>query len=62
MPNGIIAIGVGAFVTSCIAYVRGMDFSDVMEMLGDVITGLLSVIGAILTGIWNWFLGLIGLD
>jgi len=62
LPNGIIAIGIGAFVTSCIAYVRGMDASDVLEMLGDVFMGLLSVIGAILLGIWNWFLGLIGLD
>lgn len=62
LPNGIIAIGIGAFVTSCIAYVRDMDASDVLEMLGDVFMGLLSVIGAILLGIWNWFLGLIGLD
>ncbi len=31
-------------------------------MLGDVVSGLLSLIGAILLGIWNWFLGLIGLD
>ena len=62
LPNGIIAIGIGAFVTACIAYVRDMDASDVMEMLGDVIAGLFSLIGAILLGIWNWFLGLIGLD
>ena len=62
LPNGIIVIGIGAFVTSCIAYVRGMDASDVLEMLGDVASGLFSLIGAILLGIWNWFLGLIGLD
>lgn len=62
LPNGIIVIGAGAFVTSCIAYVRGMDASDVLEMLGDVASGLFSLIGAILLGIWNWFLGLIGLD
>ena len=62
LPNGIIAIGVGAFVTSCIVYVRGMDASDVLEMLSDVFMGLLSLIGAILGAIWNWFLGLIGLD
>ena len=62
LPNGIIVIGAGAFVTSCIAYIRGMDASDVLEMLGSIVMGLLSVIGAILLGIWNWFLGLIGLD
>jgi hypothetical protein len=62
LPNGIIVIGVGAFVTAVVAYVRDMDASDVLEMLGDVIFSLFSVIGAILKGIWNWFLGLIGLD
>ena len=58
----MIALGAGALVTALIAYVRDMDASDVLEMLGDVFMGLLSVIGAILLGIWNWFLGLIGLD
>jgi len=62
LPNGIIVIGGGAFVTALIAYVRDMDASDVLEMLGSIVMGLLSVIGAILLGIWNWFLGLIGLD
>jgi hypothetical protein len=59
---GVIAVGAGALVTALIAYFRNMDASDVIEMLGDVFMGLLSIIGAILMGIWNWFLGLLGLD
>jgi multisubunit Na+/H+ antiporter MnhB subunit len=60
--HGVIAVGATALVTAIVAYVRGMDASDVLEMLSSIIMGLLSVIGAILLGIWNWFLGLIGLD
>jgi hypothetical protein len=62
LPSGLLAIGACTFVTAMIAYVREMDVADVLEMLGDVFSALLSVIGAILKGIRDWFLGLIGLD
>jgi hypothetical protein len=60
--HGIIVVGAGAFVTAIIAQIRNMDASDVLEMLGELVMGLFALIGAILKGIWNWFLGLIGLD
>jgi hypothetical protein len=60
--HGVIVVGAGALVTALVAYIRNMDASDVLEMLGALAIGLLALIGAILKGIWSWFLGLIGLD
>jgi hypothetical protein len=62
MQNGVIAGGIIVCVTSVIAYVRGMDLTDVFEMLGDVFMGLLSLIGAILNGIWSAICGIFGWD
>jgi hypothetical protein len=62
MQNGVIAGSVIVCVTSVIAYFRGMDLSDVFEMLGDVFMGLFSVIGAILKGIWSMICGIFGWD
>lgn len=60
--HGVIVVGAGALLTALVAYIRNMDASDVLEMLGALVMGLFAVIGAILKGIWSWFLGLIGLD
>ena len=60
--HGIIVVGAGAFVTAIIAQIRNMDASDVLEMLVELVMGVFSLIGAILKGIWSWFLGLFGLD
>jgi hypothetical protein len=60
--HGIIVVGAGALITAIIAQIRNMDASDVLEMLVSLVMGLLSLIGAILRGIWSWFLGLFGLD
>ena len=62
MQNGVIAGGVVVCITSVIAYVRGMDLTDVFEMLGDVFMGLFAVIGAILKGIWSMICGIFGWD
>ena len=62
MLNGVIAGGVVVCITSVIAYVRGMDLSDVFEMLGDVFMGVFALIGAILKGIWSAICGIFGWD
>ena len=62
MQNGVIAGGIVVCITSVIAYVRGMDLTDVFEMLGDVFMGLFSLIGAILKGIWSAICGIFGWD
>ncbi len=62
MQNGIIAGGLIVCVTSVIAYVRDMDPTDVLEMLGALFMGAFAVIGAILKGIWGAICGIFGLD
>jgi len=62
MQNGVIAGGIVVCVTSVIAYVRGMNLTDVFEMLGDVFMGLFSLIGTILSGIWSAICGIFGWD
>ena len=39
-----------------------LDALDVLELLGDLFMGLLSLIGAILKGIWDTILGIFGWD
>ena len=39
-----------------------MDFIDVLEMLGALCMGLVSLVGAILKGIWDTILGFFGWD
>jgi hypothetical protein len=60
--NGVIAGGVIVCVTSVIACVRGMDLTDVLEMLGDIFVGVFAVVGAILKGIWSFVAGIFGWD
>ena len=62
MQNGVIAGGIIVCITSVIAYVRGMDLTDVFEMLGDAFMGLFSLMGAILQGIWSMICGIFGWD
>lgn len=62
MQNGIIAGGIIVCITSAIAYVRDMDLTDVLEMLGEVFMGVFAVIGAILKGIWSTICGIFGWD
>lgn len=62
MLNGVIAGGIVVCITAVIAYVRGMDLTDVFEMLGDVFMGLFSLFGAILNGIWSAVCGILGWD
>jgi hypothetical protein len=58
----VLVIGAGALVSAAIAYVREMDFIDVLEMLGALCMGLVSLVGAILKGIWDTILGFFGWD
>jgi hypothetical protein len=60
--HGVIVVGAGALVTALIAYIRNMDATDVLELLGDLLMGLLAIIGAILQGIWDTILGILGWD
>ena len=62
MLNGVIAGGIVVCVTSVIAYVRGMDLTDVFEMLGELFMGVFALIGAILKGIWSMICGIFGWD
>ena len=62
MLNGVIAGGIVVCITSVIAYVRGMDLSDVFEMLGELFMGVFALIGAILKGIWSVICGIFGWD
>ena len=58
--NGIIAGGIIVCVTSVVAYFRDMDFMDVIEMLGALVTGFFSLVGAILKGIWDAICSIFG--
>jgi hypothetical protein len=60
LSHGLIVVGVGAFLAALMAEIRNMSFSDVLEMLWDLIVGLFWLIGAILKGIWNFVCGLFG--
>ncbi len=62
IPHGVIAVGCGAFVAALIAGLRAMSFWDVLELAWDLLAGLFALIGAVLKGIWNGFLSLIGWD
>jgi len=62
LPHGVIVMGCGAFATALIAWIRAMSLSDVLELMWALFLGLLALIGAILKGIWNAFLSLIGWD
>jgi len=62
LPHGVIVVGAGAFVAALIAQIRTMSLTEVLEMAWDLIAGLLSIVGAILRGIWAALWGLLGWD
>jgi hypothetical protein len=60
--HGVMVIGAGTFVAALVAAIRSMSLLDVLELLWELMLGVLAAIGAVLKGIWSWFLGLLGLD
>ena len=62
VPHGVIVVGAAAFVAALIAEIRAMSFWDVLEMLWEAVLGLLSLVGAVLKGIWSFICGLFGWD
>ncbi len=58
----VIVVGCGAFVAALIAEIRAMSLADVLEAAWDLLVGLFALIGAILKGIWNGILSLLGWD
>ena len=62
LPHGVIVVGCGAFIAALIAKIRAMSLLDVLEMVWSMVLGLFALIGAILKGIWNGILSLLGWD
>jgi hypothetical protein len=62
LPHGIIVLGCGAFIAALIAEIRAMSLLDVLEAAWELLAGLFALIGAILKGIWNGILSLLGWD
>jgi hypothetical protein len=62
LPHRVIVVGCGAFVAALIAEIRAISLADVLEAAWDLLVGLFALIGAILKGIWNGILGLLGWD
>ena len=62
MPHRVIVVGCGAFVAALIAEIRAMSLADVLEAAWDLLVGLFALIGAILKGIWNGILSMLGWD
>lgn len=61
-PEGVMVIGAGTFIGAMVAAIRSMSFLDALELIWELILGVFVVIGAVLKGLWSWFLGLLGLD
>jgi hypothetical protein len=59
-PHGVMVIGAGAFIAALIAQIRTMSAWEILEVTWELLLGLFGLIGAVLKGILNWFLGLIG--
>jgi hypothetical protein len=55
-------VGCGAFIAALIVQICTMTLADVLETAWDLLVGLFALIGAILKGIWNAILGLLGWD
>lgn len=62
LPHGLIVAAGCTFVVAVVAQIRAMSLGDVFDMLFAVIGGVFAAIGAVLKGIWNAFLALIGWD
>jgi hypothetical protein len=59
-PHGVMVVGAGAFIAALIAQLRTMSAWEVLEVAWELLLGLFGLIGAVLKGVLNWFLGLIG--
>ena len=62
LPHRVIVVACGAFIAALIAEIRAMSLTDVLEAAWDLLVGLFELVGAILKGIWNGILGLLGWD
>ena len=62
LPHRVIVVGCGAFIAALIAEIRAMSFAEVLDAARDLVAGLFALIGAILKGIWNGILSLLGWD
>lgn len=62
VPHGVMVVGAGAFIAALISRIQSMSVSDILEAVWELLLGMLAAVGLVLTGIWNWFLGLIGWD
>jgi hypothetical protein len=62
LPHGVIIAGAVTFVTALIAQIRAMSLGEILEAAWELLLGLFGLIGAVLKGIVNWFLGMLGWD
>jgi hypothetical protein len=60
--HGVMVIGAGTFVAALVAAIRSMSLLEVLELIWELFLGLLAAAGAVLRAIWDWILGLFGLD
>jgi hypothetical protein len=58
----IVVVSAGTFVTALFAAIRNVGLLEVLLLLCDVVAGLLSLVGAILRGLWAVICGLFGWD
>jgi hypothetical protein len=60
-PVVIVTVLSGA-VAAFLLQLRNMSASEILEVAWEAVLLAFGAIGAVLRGIWHWFLGLIGLD
>jgi hypothetical protein len=58
----VIVTVIGGAVAAFVVQVRSMSPSDILDLAVEGVLAVYAAIGAVLRGIWNWFLGLLGLD
>jgi hypothetical protein len=58
----MIAAGGGIVIAAVIAQFRNMSAGHILEAMWETVCALFGLVGAMLRGIWSWFLGLLGLD
>lgn len=59
---GVIVVGGGAFLAALIAAIRAMSLTDALEFAWELVVGLFALIGAVLKGLWNGLMSLLGWD
>ncbi|MBM3530416.1 MAG: hypothetical protein FJX62_20220 [Alphaproteobacteria bacterium] len=60
-PVAIVTVAGGA-VAAFVLQLRNMSAGEIFDVIGEAFYLVFAAIGAVFRGIWNWFLGLIGLD